>query len=182
MAGRLAPGSMWHRWDPHIHTPGTILADQYSAGVGWEQFLNRVAIFRVSPIGSPSAFGGVEVSRPSVAGRSERNDAIRCQRISPYEVRHERPIRAQAREALKPERRRRPPASAIASALFSVADARRSLRQGFDERRPADQLRVPDKIVFRQVAFLETGGADPDGSAERLESRPSGLWKSRGHS
>ncbi len=42
MAGRLARGSMWHRWDPHIHTPGTILADQYPAGVGWEQFLTRV--------------------------------------------------------------------------------------------------------------------------------------------
>lgn len=35
-------GSIWHRWDPHIHTPGTILADQYPAGDGWEQFLSRI--------------------------------------------------------------------------------------------------------------------------------------------
>ena len=42
MAGRLARGSMWHRWDPDTHTPGTILADQYPAGVGREQFLTRV--------------------------------------------------------------------------------------------------------------------------------------------
>lgn len=33
---------MWHRWDPHIHTPGTILADQYPAADGWEQFLTRI--------------------------------------------------------------------------------------------------------------------------------------------
>ena len=35
-------GSLWHRWDPHVHTPGTILADQYPADDGWEQFLARV--------------------------------------------------------------------------------------------------------------------------------------------
>ncbi|GAA0462845.1 hypothetical protein GCM10009095_33060 [Sphingomonas molluscorum] len=33
---------MWNRWDPHIHTPGTILSDHYPAADGWEQFLNRI--------------------------------------------------------------------------------------------------------------------------------------------
>ena len=42
MTGQLTRGSMWQRWDPHIHTPGTILADQYPAADGWEQFLARV--------------------------------------------------------------------------------------------------------------------------------------------
>ncbi|MGO9418224.1 hypothetical protein [Roseiarcus sp.] len=42
--------------------------------------------------------------RASVAGRSERNDTIRRRRISPYEVLYERPIRAPARVAFKPER------------------------------------------------------------------------------
>lgn len=42
MAGNLDRGSMWHRWDPHIHTPGTILADQYPAVNGWEEFLSRI--------------------------------------------------------------------------------------------------------------------------------------------
>lgn len=42
MAGQLSRGSVWHRWDPHIHTPGTILADQYPAADGWEQFLSRI--------------------------------------------------------------------------------------------------------------------------------------------
>lgn len=36
-------GSLWHRWDPHIHTPGTILNDQYSnAGGNWDSFLKRI--------------------------------------------------------------------------------------------------------------------------------------------
>jgi hypothetical protein len=35
-------GSLWHRWDPHIHAPGTILSDHYPAADGWEQFLSRV--------------------------------------------------------------------------------------------------------------------------------------------
>lgn len=38
----LSRGSEWHRWDPHIHAPGTILNDQYPAGNGWELFLNRI--------------------------------------------------------------------------------------------------------------------------------------------
>jgi hypothetical protein len=42
MVGQLDRGSVWHRWDPHIHTPGTILADQYPAADGWEQFLARI--------------------------------------------------------------------------------------------------------------------------------------------
>ncbi|WP_413714891.1 TrlF family AAA-like ATPase [Sphingobium sp. B2D3C] len=42
MAGAVERGSLWHRWDPHIHTPGTILSDQYPANDGWEQFLSRI--------------------------------------------------------------------------------------------------------------------------------------------
>ena len=26
---RSTKGSIWHRWDPHIHTPGTVLEDKY---------------------------------------------------------------------------------------------------------------------------------------------------------
>lgn len=42
MARAIEIGSLWHRWDPHIHTPGTILSDQYPANEGWEQFLSRI--------------------------------------------------------------------------------------------------------------------------------------------
>ncbi|MDB5694031.1 MAG: hypothetical protein JWO81_3094 [Alphaproteobacteria bacterium] len=42
MAEKVTRGSLWHRWDPHIHAPGTILADQYPTQDGWEQFLSRI--------------------------------------------------------------------------------------------------------------------------------------------
>ena len=37
-----AQGSIWQRWDPHIHAPGTVLNDQYSGQNPWEQFLTLV--------------------------------------------------------------------------------------------------------------------------------------------
>jgi hypothetical protein len=37
-----AQGSRWHRWDPHIHAPGTILNNQYRGDDAWEQFLSRI--------------------------------------------------------------------------------------------------------------------------------------------
>ncbi len=35
-------GSMWRRWDPHLHTPGTALNDQYEGDDGWDEFLDRI--------------------------------------------------------------------------------------------------------------------------------------------
>ncbi len=35
-------GSLWNRWDPHIHTPGTALNDQYGGQDPWETFLSAV--------------------------------------------------------------------------------------------------------------------------------------------
>lgn len=34
--------SLWHRWDPHIHTPGTALNDQYAGPDPWAAFLNAI--------------------------------------------------------------------------------------------------------------------------------------------
>jgi hypothetical protein len=34
-------GSEWHRWEPHIHAPGTVQADQYPTD-GWELYLNAL--------------------------------------------------------------------------------------------------------------------------------------------
>jgi hypothetical protein len=39
---RDSTGSKWHRWDPHIHAPGTVLNNQYPGIDGWEQFLGRI--------------------------------------------------------------------------------------------------------------------------------------------
>jgi hypothetical protein len=37
-----AQGSMWNRWDPHLHAPGTILNNQYTGDGAWEEFLTRI--------------------------------------------------------------------------------------------------------------------------------------------
>jgi hypothetical protein len=33
-------GSHWHRWDPHLHAPGTLLNDQF--GGDWDAYLDRI--------------------------------------------------------------------------------------------------------------------------------------------
>ena len=38
---------MWRRWEPHIHAPGTVLADQYPKENGWDLYLD--ALEDVSP-------------------------------------------------------------------------------------------------------------------------------------
>src|SRR4051812_48127345 len=35
-------GSVWHRWDPHLHTPGTALNDQYKGDDPWDRFLAKI--------------------------------------------------------------------------------------------------------------------------------------------
>lgn len=37
----VSRGSEWHRWEPHIHAPGTVLNDQYPAN-GWEDYLSAL--------------------------------------------------------------------------------------------------------------------------------------------
>ena len=36
----FSQGSLWRRWDPHIHAPGTLLNDQFAGD--WEGYLNRI--------------------------------------------------------------------------------------------------------------------------------------------
>lgn len=38
----IARGSQWHRWDPHIHGPGTVLNDQFGGGDPWEAYLQAI--------------------------------------------------------------------------------------------------------------------------------------------
>jgi len=35
-------GSVWQRWDPHVHTPGTAFNDQYKGTDPWDSFLSAV--------------------------------------------------------------------------------------------------------------------------------------------
>ncbi|MBX3121581.1 MAG: AAA family ATPase [Nitrospira sp.] len=35
-------GSEWHRWEPHIHAPGTLLADKFSGPDVWEKYISAL--------------------------------------------------------------------------------------------------------------------------------------------
>ena len=38
----ISRGSEWHRWEPHIHAPGTILNNQYGSVDPWESYLTTL--------------------------------------------------------------------------------------------------------------------------------------------
>ena len=38
----LTRGSVWRRWEPHIHAPGTVLNDQYSGENKWESYFDAL--------------------------------------------------------------------------------------------------------------------------------------------
>jgi hypothetical protein len=38
----LTRGSEWRRWEPHIHTPGTVLNDQFGGVGAWETYLSHI--------------------------------------------------------------------------------------------------------------------------------------------
>lgn len=38
----ISRGSEWHRWEPHIHAPGTVLNDQFGASDPWGTYLTTL--------------------------------------------------------------------------------------------------------------------------------------------
>ena len=40
--GIVNRGSEWHRWEPHIHTPGTVQEDRYPVKDGWDHYLETL--------------------------------------------------------------------------------------------------------------------------------------------
>ena len=38
----LSKGSQWHRWEPHIHSPGTALNNQFRGPDAWDRFLSTI--------------------------------------------------------------------------------------------------------------------------------------------
>lgn len=46
-------GSHWHRWEPHIHAPGTVLNDQFKGKDAWETYLTALesAVPQICAIG-----------------------------------------------------------------------------------------------------------------------------------
>jgi hypothetical protein len=41
-----ARGSVWHRWDPHLHGPGTLRIDQFNGADPWEENLQTIGKIR----------------------------------------------------------------------------------------------------------------------------------------
>lgn len=82
MLGSSDPqGSKWHRWDPHLHAPGTILNNQYRGENVWEQFLGKLedSAPRIRAVGITDYYSVdtyVEVQRQKQAGRLPEVDLI----------------------------------------------------------------------------------------------------------
>src|SRR6266436_5563325 len=38
----LNSGSRWHRWEPHVHAPGTVLNDRFRGADSWERYLSAL--------------------------------------------------------------------------------------------------------------------------------------------
>ena len=71
---KLNSGSRWHRWDPHIHAPGTALNDQFKGKDGFERYLNALesAIPPIRAIGVTDYYGLETYERVVAAKASGR--------------------------------------------------------------------------------------------------------------
>jgi hypothetical protein len=38
----ISRGSEWHRWEPHIHAPGTIFNNQFGGSNPWDAYLRTL--------------------------------------------------------------------------------------------------------------------------------------------
>jgi hypothetical protein len=68
----ISRGSEWHRWEPHIHAPGTILNNQFGAADPWGPYLTALA-------GLTPKIEAIAVTVRSGTGRS------RCFCVTPSE-------------------------------------------------------------------------------------------------
>lgn len=66
----LNVGSLWHRWDPHLHTPDTLFANEYAGG--WEQYLTAIetATPRVEALGI-TEYGTIEAYKRFLTYRKQ---------------------------------------------------------------------------------------------------------------
>lgn len=46
--GALNPGSLWRRWEPHVHAPGTVLNNQFKGSDAWDRYL--IALEQATPV------------------------------------------------------------------------------------------------------------------------------------
>ena len=41
-ARMLSRGSVWRRWEPHIHAPGTVMNDQFAGPSAWDDYISAL--------------------------------------------------------------------------------------------------------------------------------------------
>src|SRR5580698_1397713 len=70
----LNSGSRWHRWEPHVHAPGTILNDQFTGEDSWERYLTALenATPAIRAIGVTDYYGTEGYERVCAARRQGR--------------------------------------------------------------------------------------------------------------
>lgn len=76
-------GSRWHRWEPHIHAPGTVLNDQFKGADSWEEYLKALetATPVIRALGVTDYYSSESYERAIEAKRSGRLAA--CELIFP---------------------------------------------------------------------------------------------------
>ncbi len=59
MSDTISRGSVWRRWDPHLHAPGTLFNDQFKGPQAWEDYLARLETSepRLEAIGVTDYYG-----------------------------------------------------------------------------------------------------------------------------
>ena len=70
-------GSVWRRWEPHIHALGTVLADNYPEENGWELYLD--ALEAVSPPLEAIGVTDYCITRSYVRMREEKAGGRLCE-------------------------------------------------------------------------------------------------------
>lgn len=78
---QLNSGSRWHRWEPHVHAPGTVLNDQFKGQDSWERYLQTLetAVPEIRAIGITDYYSTQSYKRVVEAkgsGRLRRCDLI----------------------------------------------------------------------------------------------------------
>ncbi len=78
----LTPGSLWQRWDPHIHAPGTIFNDQFKGD--WDAYLTVLenADPPIRALGITDYYG-LETYQQVVARKRDEGRLITCDLIFP---------------------------------------------------------------------------------------------------
>lgn len=78
----LGPGSLWRRWDPHVHAPGTIFNDQFKGD--WEAYLATLegADPPIAAVGVTDYYG-LETYRQICAKRDDEGRLSGCGLIFP---------------------------------------------------------------------------------------------------